>query len=159
MECKSITDSAGLSNDSNVSGPEGPHGPSNPGREFTLTVDGRTKEYVRFNIPGHHDWLNVGTIGIVEIQRTGGDTEFLLAQAMNDDPDVPFDDDDEDIPTLYDTDEEIDMLIERGELRDIDDPDTDEEDEDDIDFGFELLSIKDVTLDEDDFDEDAVIRQ
>ena len=188
MDCNSITDSARLSNGSNVSGREGSQEPSNPGREFTLTWDGRTKEYVRYNIPVHHDYQDVGAIGTVEIQRTSsgstqellseaieedydsgdsndsitphdtsirgaiglveitradGDTEFLIAQAMRDDDDEPFDDDDDDIPVLYDTDEEIDIMYENGTVRDIDDYDTEDEDIDEIDFGFELLNLND----------------
>jgi hypothetical protein len=162
MESNDITDSAALSDGRDVSGRKGSQEPRNPGREFTLTrPDGTTQEYVRFNVPdmsGSFGAENRGTIGLVEITRASGDTEFLLAQAMNDNDEEPFDDDDEDLPILYDTDEEIDILFENGELHNIDDPDT--EDEDDIDFGFEQISLKDVLLDDaDEFEDDAVLRQ
>jgi hypothetical protein len=162
MSRNNNNDSAALPDGRDVSGLEGSQEPRNPGREFTLTrPDGTTQEYVRFNVSDETGTFGPGlngAIGLVEITRANGDTEFLLAQAMNDNDEEPFDDDDEDLPTLYDSDEEIDILIENGQLRDIDDPDT--EDEDDIDFGFELLSLKDALLDDaDEFEEDAVLRQ
>ena len=160
MECNSITDSAPLSNGSDVSGLEGPHGPSYPCREFTLTWDGRTKKYVRYNIPGQHDRSNVGEIGLVEIQRANsGSTQELLSEVLEEDCDSG----DSDVFTPFGLpivmcDGDIEFLLAEAMNDHYEETDTEDE-EDDIDFGFELLSIKDFMLDEDDFDKDAVLRQ
>jgi hypothetical protein len=104
---------------------------SNPGREFTLkSSDGIERTFIRYN---QHDINNSnGTIGLVEITRANGDTEYMLSQALEEDLPDPVGNEDK------------------------------ENDVDNIDFGFENINVSELFLDDGDrneFDDDAVIRE